>query len=305
MRFNQQINGTQFEKVNSSLSLKISIVLGSFLTMGSIARASERTVPHCAQGSSYDDTVVLVPGGGHGQGSTDHYPTYPHGEEESQAMPHEEEEYPTYPHGQGQVPTYPHGQVSNDDYDSDDSWGHESVDLYKPSYQRTTPSYSPALVLDPIGGGYPSGLEDGKTYMLVASHSKKCLDVSNHSSAPKAYLQQWACHGEGNQQFKAKKMKKGGYELVAMESQLCLKANKSGLCDGDSVIQAESCKGKASQFDVKPSKKSPFAFNLSFQHSKKCLDVKDGSLADGGRVQQWACHGGENQDWYLLPAIHE
>jgi hypothetical protein len=32
-------------------------------------------------------------------------------------------------------------------------------------------------------------------------------------------------------------------------------------------------------------------------HSGKCLDVRDVSLADGARIQQWTCHGGANQQW--------
>lgn len=36
-------------------------------------------------------------------------------------------------------------------------------------------------------------------------------------------------------------------------------------------------------------------YSISSRNSGKCLDVKDHSLLSGGRLQQWDCHGGDNQ----------
>jgi hypothetical protein len=35
------------------------------------------------------------------------------------------------------------------------------------------------------------------------------------------------------------------------------------------------------------------------QHSNKCLDVKESSLANGAYLYQWDCWGGGNQKWRL------
>ncbi|HOK06158.1 MAG TPA: RICIN domain-containing protein [Syntrophales bacterium] len=35
------------------------------------------------------------------------------------------------------------------------------------------------------------------------------------------------------------------------------------------------------------------------KHSNKCLDVAGVSTGDGANVQQWQCHGGDNQKWLL------
>ena len=40
-------------------------------------------------------------------------------------------------------------------------------------------------------------------------------------------------------------------------------------------------------------------YALEVRHTNKCLDV-DGT-ANGGRAQQWTCHGGVNQQWQLIP----
>jgi microsomal dipeptidase-like Zn-dependent dipeptidase len=41
---------------------------------------------------------------------------------------------------------------------------------------------------------------------------------------------------------------------------------------------------------------------ITSYHAGRCLDVDGQSLADGARVQQWACNGGSNQTWQLRPA---
>lgn len=38
------------------------------------------------------------------------------------------------------------------------------------------------------------------------------------------------------------------------------------------------------------------------QHSGKCLDISGVSQANGAGAIQWACHGGGNQQWVVVPA---
>ncbi|MCP5417087.1 MAG: RICIN domain-containing protein [Chromatiaceae bacterium] len=40
---------------------------------------------------------------------------------------------------------------------------------------------------------------------------------------------------------------------------------------------------------------------IRVSHSGKCLDVSGVSYADGAKVHQWSCHGGDNQKWSLIP----
>ncbi|MFJ1911792.1 RICIN domain-containing protein [Streptomyces sp. NPDC088147] len=42
---------------------------------------------------------------------------------------------------------------------------------------------------------------------------------------------------------------------------------------------------------------TPTAYTLVNRRSGKCLEVEDGSGADGANVRQWACHGAARQRW--------
>ena len=41
-------------------------------------------------------------------------------------------------------------------------------------------------------------------------------------------------------------------------------------------------------------------YKVIAKHSGKCLDVAGVSTADGAKVQQWSCTGGNNQRWKLV-----
>lgn len=53
-------------------------------------------------------------------------------------------------------------------------------------------------------------------------------------------------------------------------------------------------------------------YEISAEHSGKCVDVSGPSLDNGAKVHQWSCHGGTNQQWrvtstdgaYRLQAVH-
>jgi hypothetical protein len=46
---------------------------------------------------------------------------------------------------------------------------------------------------------------------------------------------------------------------------------------------------------------TPSYFTIINDESGKCLDVRDASMAPGGIIQQYSCHGGTNQRWHLKP----
>ena len=37
------------------------------------------------------------------------------------------------------------------------------------------------------------------------------------------------------------------------------------------------------------------------KHSGRCMDVSGGGTGNGSNIQQWECHGGDNQSWKLIP----
>jgi len=40
-------------------------------------------------------------------------------------------------------------------------------------------------------------------------------------------------------------------------------------------------------------------YRLTAKHSGRCLDVAGVSTSNGANVQQWECHGGDNQKWKI------
>ncbi|MDB5104570.1 MAG: glycoside hydrolase family 5 [Fibrobacteres bacterium] len=49
----------------------------------------------------------------------------------------------------------------------------------------------------------------------------------------------------------------------------------------------------------------PASVHIDAAHSGKSLDVKDWSLADGGRIHQWAFVGGNNQRWIMTDYLRD
>jgi len=100
-------------------------------------------------------------------------------------------------------------------------------------------------------------------YKIVAVQSGKCLDVYNALLQDQAPIILYTCHSGYNQKW------------TPFSQSL-----------GPSPSRA---------INIAP-------FNLLFVwHSQKCMDIVGGSLADQAVVQQYTCHGGPNQQWYLIP----
>lgn len=50
---------------------------------------------------------------------------------------------------------------------------------------------------------------------------------------------------------------------------------------------------------VTPASAAEIKYEIRPLNSGKCLDVVDGSRANGARVQQWTCSGASQQKWYI------
>jgi hypothetical protein len=67
--------------------------------------------------------------------------------------------------------------------------------------------------------------------------------------------------------------------------------------NGQDVVLYPKTRGLNQQFDFRDM--GGGRVEIVARHSGKCLDVYGWSLADGGPVVQWDCHGGNNQLWLL------
>lgn len=138
----------------------------------------------------------------------------------------------------------------------------------------------------------------GQVYQLVSRHSGKCIDVVDHSFADGASIQQWACTGKPNQKFLLRDAYKNAFTFIAQESQKALRLAQEDANDGVALIQSGEYPGNVARFYLNPTPSG--AFTIVSTHSGKCLDVSGTSSESGARVQQWSCHGGENQEFFLV-----
>ena len=124
-------------------------------------------------------------------------------------------------------------------------------------------------------------------YLTARVNTAACLDVVDASTTSGAAVQIWTCHGDKNQLWKVKDTS------VQVYGTLCL--NASGSANGSPVTVA-TCKASdpAQSWTVNGAQ-------LINTASNKCLDVRNGGVANGTRLQIWDCYDGNvNQTW-LMP----
>ncbi|MFC0431342.1 RICIN domain-containing protein [Kutzneria buriramensis] len=135
------------------------------------------------------------------------------------------------------------------------------------------------------------------TFIIVARHSVKCLEVADASVDNGANVVQRTCDESLNQQWSFLYLENNRYLMVARHSHKCLEVADASLEDGANVVQS-TCNGGANQqwsfYHVGGN-----SYLAVARHSHKCLEVADASLEDGANVDQWTCDGGTNQQWSL------
>ncbi|MFC8899956.1 RICIN domain-containing protein [Streptomyces cinereoruber] len=165
-----------------------------------------------------------------------------------------------------------------------------------PTRTTMTMDYHPQITID-TATGTVRGLGTWET--LTASHSGKCADVADRSTADGAALVQWGCGTGVNQHFWLKSAGDGRVQIVARYSGKCLAARDGSTADGAAIVQY-ACDGTAAQqWRVTG---SGGTVRLAAVRSGKCLDVTNTSTSDGTPLIQWSCNGGANQKWLRTAA---
>ena len=145
------------------------------------------------------------------------------------------------------------------------------------------------------GGNVPAGV-----YKVVARHSGKCLDVSGVSTDDGAGVQQWSCHGGGNQLWRIEPIAGDYSRLTAEHSGKCLDVRGVSTENGAALQQWSCHDGDNQQWMLEPV--SDGFVRIVARHSGLAADVAEGSDADGASVIQYTPHAGANQQWLLRPA---
>ncbi len=149
----------------------------------------------------------------------------------------------------------------------------------------------------PLAGPPPS---PGSASRLVSRSPGKCLDVAGSGTANGTNIHSWTCNGTGAQSFDVEDVGGGAVRLVNTNSGKCVDVAFSGTGDGTN-IQLWDCNGTNAQAFY-PQDMGGGYVSLVNVNSNKCVDVADsGGSADGVNVQQFTCHGGDNQQWSIEP----
>lgn len=153
-----------------------------------------------------------------------------------------------------------------------------------------------ALSLSTLAHGQTNELLDGNNYRIISKFSGKVLDVTDWSQSSGQELQQWTSGGnQANQLFTLRVLDGNVITLNSVYSHFSV--IPSGNQNGASVIQQNIVTGVQPQIWV--TRLPDHSYELRFSVSGKCMDVRDWANYDGGRIQQWDCHGGDNQAWIL------
>lgn len=155
-----------------------------------------------------------------------------------------------------------------------------------PSSTSMSFSYYPELVIDAAAGTIAG--QGGPFQSLTARHSGKCADVPSHSAAAGVAITQYTCNGGGNQKWWFKDVGSGYYQLVGLESGLCLRENAT------SVTQEACGSGTNQQWSVTT---SGSYVNVRARATGECLDVNGASTANSAAIITYTCNGGQNQQW--------
>ncbi|MEU8763257.1 RICIN domain-containing protein [Streptomyces sp. NPDC048659] len=165
-----------------------------------------------------------------------------------------------------------------------------------PTKTTMTMDYYPQITVD-TAAGRVRGLGTWET--LTASHSGKCADVADRSTADGAALVQWGCANSVNQQFWLKPAGTGRVQIIARYSGKCLAPKDGSTADGAAIAQYPCDGTTAQQWTVTG---SGGTVQVSASASGKCLDVTNQSTSDGTALIQWSCNSGANQQWLRTAA---
>lgn len=157
-------------------------------------------------------------------------------------------------------------------------------------------------IYDPVTNAQVFGLlrqPDGN-FEIISVNSNKCLDVENASTADYANVQQYTCHGGPNQRWQLT-VRPQGMHLIAKHSGRCVDVAGAGTGNNVNVQQYDCLKQTNQKWTIGSTTvaNGQSYVTLVAGHSGLCLDVAGASLADNANVQQYACTGGDNQQWLV------
>ncbi len=167
--------------------------------------------------------------------------------------------------------------------------------------QNTISTFFPTRVFAglPVADSTPTDnrvpLVNNAIYTLKASHSGRCMTVSNASKAANANVVQWACSNSTNQRWVALDAGSQYYRLKAQHSNLCLQVAGVGSAQG-AVLQQAACVNNNSQH-WSLVKNADGTIRLTYRRSNMVADVEGRGTANGPRLMQRRLENVPSMKW--------
>lgn len=119
---------------------------------------------------------------------------------------------------------------------------------------------------------------------IVNVGSGKCLDVDGNAQPWGANIQQWNCHGKPNQSWRVGRGEGGG----------------GGGAGGGGYRPNNNNQGGNYGGGGRPSGRAIYSGLIQSRATGKCVDVDRRGQPDGANIQQWSCHGSNNQIFEIV-----
>lgn len=164
----------------------------------------------------------------------------------------------------------------------------------------------PPLEPEEAGPSVVAAAPPPRQFIIVAAHSKKCLELRAASHEAGAAIEQRQCAepARPSQRFRLSGGSEGGQKIVSVESGQCVEVRDASLKDGAQIQQGPCARGKRSQlfrFEV-PQREAGDRRFIQAIHSGKCLDVPWGRKKEGLQLVQFTCGLGLAQ-LFSLPEV--
>ncbi|WP_447004098.1 RICIN domain-containing protein [Saccharothrix isguenensis] len=176
----------------------------------------------------------------------------------------------------------------------------------RPRTRTNRPAVVLAVAASVVAGGLvavatpasAATVDTNASYVLVARHSGKALDVYNLSTADGGQIVQWPRNDGAWQQWQFVDSGSGYYRIKSRHSGKVLDVEGASTANGANVVQWTDKNASNQQFRLADS--ADGYVRLINRNSGKALDVWERSTDDGARISQYDDVDGANQQWQLV-----
>lgn len=150
---------------------------------------------------------------------------------------------------------------------------------------------------------------DEGTYVIIATHSQKAVEVANASDANTENVRQYARNDSDAQLWTFVQMSDGYWQVFSSLTGRCLEIANNRLVDGNNVRQYSDNNSDAQRWTIQDTGETFTYQNTSYNvyrfsaksNSNFVMDVNGISTSDGANIMIHTWNGGSNQKWILVP----